>query len=74
MQKSWKKIWIMHWRRLMMQLSHKEERDQWVDLQEHMDKQILKVSTLNISTCLNTQQLKEENDEVLNAVEDNAAT
>ena len=54
-----------------MQLSHKEERDQWVDLQEHMDKQILKVSTLNISTCLNTQQLKEEHIEVMNSAKDN---
>ena len=39
-------------------LTHKEDKDQVIDFQEHMNKKILKLSTLKISTCLNTQLLR----------------
>ena len=36
-------------------LAQKEEKDQVIDLQEHMDKTFLKLSTLKSSACLNMQ-------------------
>ena len=45
-----------------------------LDLQESLDKIILKLSTLKSYACLNMQRLREENDEALNAAEDNGAT
>ena len=37
-----------------------------LDLQERMDKTILKLATLNRSICLNMQRLREEHGEALN--------
>ena len=55
-------------------ISQKEDKDQVLDLQETMDKTILKVSTLKSSTYFNVQLLREEHDEELNAAENNGAT
>ena len=52
-------------------LYQKEERDQVLDMQELMGKQILKLATLKISSRFNMQQLREEHDEVLNAAKEN---
>ena len=57
-----------------VKLAQREERDQVLDLQEYMDKTILKLSTLKSSTRLNMQQLREEHDEALNAANDNGET
>ena len=40
-------------------LAHKEEKYQVLDVQEHMDKKILKLSTLKSFAHLNIQQLQE---------------
>ena len=55
-------------------LPQKEEKGQVLDFKEHMDKIVLKLETLKISTCLNMKQLREENDEVLNAATGNCIT
>ena len=46
-------------------MAHKEEKEQVIDFQEHMDKKLLKISTLKISTRLNMQKLREEYNEAL---------
>ena len=45
-----------------------------LDFKERMDKIFLKIETLKISTCFNMQQLREENDGVLNAATENGTT
>ena len=51
-----------------------QEKDQVLDLQERMDKTILKLATLKSSARLNMQRLREEHNEALNAAKDNGAT
>ena len=45
-----------------------------IDFQEHMDKKLLKISTLKISTRLNMQKLREEYNEALNSAKENGTT
>ena len=45
-----------------------------IDFQEHMNKTIQKLSTLKRSTCFNTQQLREYQDEALNDAKENGTT
>ena len=55
-------------------MAHKEEKEQVIDFQEHMDKKLLKISTLKISTRLNMQKLREEYNEALNSAKENGTT
>ena len=55
-------------------LAQKQENDGVIDLQERMDKIILKVATLKSSARLNMQQLVEVHDEVMNDSKDNGTT
>ena len=45
-----------------------------LDLQEIMDKTILKLATLKSSACLNIQRLREEHKEALNSAKNNGTT
>ena len=55
-------------------MDHKEDKDQVIDLQEHMDKSILKLATLKKSTSLNIQRLREYYSEALNSAKNNGTT
>ena len=57
-----------------VKLAQKEEKDQVLDLQERMDKKIIKPSTLKISTRLNIKKPREKNYEALNVATDNGTT
>ena len=48
-------------------MNKKEEKYQVIDFKERMEKKILKLATLKISTSLNMKQLREEHDEALNS-------
>ena len=45
-----------------------------LDLQERMDKKIVKLATLKSSASLNTKLLREEHNEALNTTKDNGPT
>ena len=55
-------------------LAHKEGKDHVIDLKEHTYKTIPKISTLQSSTRLNIQQMRENNDEALNYAKENSIT
>ena len=55
-------------------MDQKEEKNQFLYLQEHIGIIILKLPTLKISVGLSIQWLREEHDEELNATKDNGLT
>ena len=55
-------------------MDQKEEKNQFLNLQERMGQIILKLATLKISARLNVQWLRENHDKYLNAAKDSGTT